>query len=98
MLTEFRPRLFVFYVLALVTSITLAGSMQWLQDHFTKINLRTFTSLTYLTQIVGPGSNTHPQSSQLENIVPKREVLYVGGQYTNITVHFDSHCFASTSH
>jgi hypothetical protein len=84
MLNELRPSLFVLYVLephisSLVTSISLSGSMQWLQDHVTMINLRTFTSLTYLTQIAGLGSNTHIQSSRLEDIVPKREVLYAGG-------------------
>lgn len=49
------------------------------------VNLRGFTSLTYLTQVAFLGGNAQPNSSQLLNIVPKREVLYVGGGYTNIT-------------
>jgi hypothetical protein len=59
------------------------------------INLRTFTSLAYLAQIAGLGINAHStNSSQLANIVPKREVLYVGGQYTNFTVYLNFHCLS----
>jgi hypothetical protein len=54
-------------------------------------NLRTFTSLIYLTQVATLGGNAHTKSSQLVHIVPKREVLYVGGQYTNITASLNSH-------
>jgi hypothetical protein len=55
------------------------------------VNLRTFTSLTYLTQAAFLGVNARTNSSQLLDIVPKREVLYVGGRYTNITASFDLH-------
>ena len=55
------------------------------------VNLRTFTSLTYLTQVAFLGGNAQTNSSQLMDIVPKREVLYVGGRYTNITASLDSH-------
>lgn len=49
------------------------------------LNLRTFTSLTYLAQVAFYGGNAQTNSSQLLDIVPKREVLYVGGKYTNVT-------------
>ncbi|KAJ4352035.1 uncharacterized protein N0V89_007381 [Didymosphaeria variabile] len=49
------------------------------------LNLRTFTSVTYLAQIAVLGGNAQYNSSQLLDIVPKREVLYVGGKYTNMT-------------
>ena len=49
------------------------------------VNLRTFTSLTYLSQIAFLGGDAHTDSSKLENIVPRREVLYVGGKYTEVT-------------
>lgn len=49
------------------------------------VNLRTFTSLIYLTQATFIHGNALTNSSQLKDIVPKREVLYVGGTYTNIT-------------
>lgn len=52
------------------------------------VHLCTLTSLAYLSQIVFLGGNAQTNSSQLVNIVPKREVLYVGGQYTNITACF----------
>jgi hypothetical protein len=88
--TDFFPFLFLFYKLELEfssipTNISFLGSLQWLQDWFSMVNLRTFTSLTYLTQIAFLGGNAQTNSSQLMDIVPKREVLYVGGQYTNIT-------------
>lgn len=50
------------------------------------MNLRTFTSLTFFMQAAFLGSDAQTNSSQLEGLVTKREVLYVGGQYTNITV------------
>jgi hypothetical protein len=53
------------------------------------INLATFTSLTYFTQIAVLGGNVQTSASQLLDGVPKREVLYVGGQYMNITASFD---------
>ena len=36
-------------------------------------------------QVAFLGGNAQINSSQLMDISPKREVLYVGGQYTNIT-------------
>lgn len=50
------------------------------------VNLRVFASLTYLTQYAFLGGYTQSDESRLHNVIPKREVLYVGGQYTNITV------------
>jgi hypothetical protein len=50
-------------------------------------NLRTFL-LAYTTQIAFLGGNAQPNGSDLADVVPKREVLYVGGQYTNITASF----------
>ena len=47
-------------------------------------NLRTFL-LAYATQSACLGGNAQPNGSDLADIVPKREVLYVGGQYTNVT-------------
>lgn len=61
------------------------------------VSLRSFTSLTYFSQVAFLGGNAHPNKSQLMDIVPKREVLYVGGQYTNITASFDSHLFSRMS-
>lgn len=55
------------------------------------VSLRAFTSLTYFTQVAFLGGDAQPNGSQLMDIVPRREVLYVGGQYTNMTVSLDSH-------
>jgi len=57
------------------------------------VNLRTLISLTYLTQVTLLGGNAQTNRSQLMEIVPKREILYVGGQYTNITARLNSHWF-----
>jgi hypothetical protein len=57
-----------------------------LRASLTMINLRTVSALTYLTRFVFLGCDAHSNSSSLLDIVPKREVLYVGGEYTNITV------------
>lgn len=54
------------------------------------VKFSTLTSLTYWTQVAFVGGNVHTHSSQLRGIVPKREVLYVGGRYTNITASLDS--------
>ncbi|KAI9899767.1 hypothetical protein N3K66_006228 [Trichothecium roseum] len=54
------------------------------------VNLRVFASLTYLTQYAFLGGYTQSDESRLHNVIPKREVLYVGGQYTNITDHVTS--------
>ncbi len=51
-------------------------------------NLRNLTSLLYLTQFAFLQANAQTNSSQLRDINPRREVLYVGGRYTNITVSF----------
>ena len=53
------------------------------------INLRAFISFTYLTQVALLGRNAQTDGSQLMDVVPKREVLYVGGRYTNITASLD---------
>ena len=42
----------------------------------------TFTSLALLAQITFLGTNAQTNGSQLMDIVPKREVFYVGGRYT----------------
>ena len=55
------------------------------------VNLRPFASFAYLTQVAFAGDNAYTNSSQLRDIVPKRDVLYVGGQYTNVTASLNSH-------
>lgn len=57
------------------------------------VNLRTFTSLTYFTQVAFLGGNAQTNSSQLMDIVPKREVLYVGGEYADVTASLDPRWF-----
>jgi hypothetical protein len=57
------------------------------------VNLRTFASFTYLMQAAFPGGNAQTDGSRLQDIVPKREVLYVGGDYANITASHKSHEF-----
>jgi hypothetical protein len=75
---------------SLSTNVAL-GSLLYLQHWVNMVNFSTFTSLAYLTQVAFLGGNAQPNSSQLMDIVPKREVLYVGGEYTNITASLDSH-------
>jgi hypothetical protein len=53
------------------------------------LNLGTLTSFTYLAQVVGRLGNAQTKGVQLLDIVPKREVLYIGGQYKNITASLD---------
>jgi hypothetical protein len=53
------------------------------------ITIPTLTSLTHLVQVAFLGGNAQAHSSQLKDIVPHREVLYVGGRYTNVTVCLD---------
>ena len=53
-------------------------------------NLRTFL-FAYTTQLAFLGGNAQPNGSGLADLVPKREVMYVGGQYTNITASFPFH-------
>jgi hypothetical protein len=96
MSTTFLLALFLFYkfelaLSSLPTNVFFSGSLQYLQDWVNMVNLRTFTSLTYLSQVAFLAGNAQTNSSQLMDIVPKREVLYVGGQYTNITASLDSH-------
>lgn len=71
---------------SLPTNTFFFGSVQ-----YNMVNLRTFTSVTYLTQVVSLGGNAETNGPQLMDIIPKREVLYVGGQYTDITASLDSH-------
>jgi hypothetical protein len=54
------------------------------------LTFRTLTSLTCLTYFAFLGGNVQTRGSQLRDIIPKREVLYVGGRYTNITASLDS--------
>ncbi|KAF2737780.1 alpha/beta-hydrolase, partial [Polyplosphaeria fusca] len=53
------------------------------------VNLRTLASAVYLTQFAFLGGNAHTNHSELVDIVPKREVLYVGGKYTNVTMYVE---------
>jgi hypothetical protein len=53
-------------------------------------NLRIFTSIAYLAQAAFLGGNEQTSGTQLLGIVPRREILYVGGQYVNITASLDS--------
>lgn len=73
------------------TNVSFSGYLQFLQDRVNMVNLRTLTSLAYLTQVASLGDNAQTHSSQLRDIVPKREVLYVGGRYTNVTASLDPH-------
>jgi hypothetical protein len=54
------------------------------------VSFRSLTSFAFVAQGALLGANAHDNSSRLLNIVPKREVLYVGGRYTNITVSLES--------
>ncbi|XWW97834.1 hypothetical protein V2A60_005821 [Cordyceps javanica] len=45
------------------------------------------TFFAYWTQFVFLGSNASHNDSSLSDIVPRRDVLYVGGEYTNVTDH-----------
>ncbi|KAJ3475614.1 hypothetical protein NLG97_g9397 [Lecanicillium saksenae] len=45
-----------------------------------------FGSFAYWSQIAFLGGNAQPNAS-LADIVPRREVLYVGGAYANVTDH-----------
>jgi hypothetical protein len=79
-------------LLSIPVNISL-GFMQWVKGPFTMLNLRVFTCVTYLAHTAFSGCNAQTNSSQLLEIVPKREVLYVGGKYTNITVSLKSPFF-----
>jgi hypothetical protein len=48
------------------------------------IGIRTLGDLLYLTQVILNGGAQFNHTS-LEQVIPKREILYVGGRYTNIT-------------
>ena len=43
-------------------------------------------ALACLTSFTSFGCNAQTYNVDLKDIVPKREVLYVGGQYKNVTV------------
>lgn len=50
-----------------------------------------FASWTYWMQFAFLGSNAqqyNASSVSLADIIPRRDVLYVGGEYTNVTVRF----------
>ncbi|ATY61089.1 hypothetical protein A9K55_006493 [Cordyceps militaris] len=61
---------------SLVNMVNLAAS-------FTSFT--SFTSLAYWTQFAFAAANAQANTSSLADIVPKRDVLYVGGEYTNVT-------------
>jgi hypothetical protein len=56
-------------------------------------NLITLTSLIYLTYVAFLIGNVQIHGSQLRDVVSKREALYVGGRYMNITASLDCHQF-----
>jgi len=66
------------------TYVSLVGSLQYLQS-LTMVNLHSMSPLAYLLPIVSIIGNARSNPTDLSAIVPKREVLYVGGKYTNIT-------------
>jgi hypothetical protein len=70
---------------SLAANVSFSRSLQYLRDWDNMVNLRTSTALAYLAQVAFLGGHAKTNSSQLKHIVPKREILYVGGQYTNIT-------------
>lgn len=76
---------------SLLTNVCFSASLHDLQDQVNMVNLRTFASFAYLTQVAFAGDDVYTNSSQLRDIVPKRDVLYVGGQYTNVTASLNSH-------
>jgi hypothetical protein len=48
------------------------------------MGLRTLGDLLCLTQVILGGGAQFNRTS-LEQVIPRREILYVGGRYTNIT-------------
>ena len=50
------------------------------------VNFRTLAAFAYAAQYGALGASAGNGRSWLLDLVPKREVLYVGGRYTNITV------------
>lgn len=52
------------------------------------LNFRTITAVISLTHSVFLGADAETKSSELLDLVPKREVLYVGGSYQNVTAGF----------
>lgn len=73
------------------TNVFLSDCLQYFQVWLNMISFRTLASFTYLTQVIFAGGNVQSNCSLLEDIVPRREVLYVGGRYTNVTVSLGSH-------
>lgn len=63
----------------------LSGILRLSRDLSNMVNLRSLASLTCLSQIAVQGGDAYTNSSELKDIVPKRDVLYVGGHYANIT-------------
>lgn len=89
-----KPELEVF---SLPPHISFSGSLHFSQNWVNMFNFRILTSLTYLTHVAFLGGNVQTHGSQLRDIVPKREILYVGGRYTNTTASLDSHQFYRVS-
>lgn len=50
------------------------------------VNSSALIAVAYLTQVTLGSSNAQTDYSHLKDIVPKRDVLYVGGKYQNVTV------------
>lgn len=68
----------------------MSGTLQYLPDWANMVSLRSLASFTYLSQVAFLGGDAKTTGCQLKGVVPKREVLYVGGQYANVTVSFGS--------
>lgn len=49
-------------------------------------NSSAFVAFATLTQLALSGVNAQSNYDHLKDIVPKRDVMYVGGQYQNVTV------------
>jgi hypothetical protein len=79
--------------LPLFANVSIPASLQC-SNWINMVNFISLTSFAYVAQGARLGANAHNNSSQLLDIVPKREVLYVGGSYTNITASFESTYFA----
>lgn len=48
------------------------------------MGINTLGDLLCLTQVILGGGSRNNRTS-LEHVIPRREILYVGGRYTNIT-------------
>ena len=78
---------------SLTPNVSFSGSLHFSQNRVNMLNFRTLTSLACLTYFAFRGGNVQTRGSQLRDIISKREVLYVGGRYTNITASLGSNQF-----